>query len=207
MAGAPFWGLNDAGVISNEAPTFYDDPWDTFWINELQMPGKCEITGAPGQFEIEKYKGKNHTGASIKMFGYLPGQFDLLVQIETPDQWDEFQELQDAFWPGPQKDPILQGLAVHIRHPDLQRLRVEKAVLFDLPLAEKSPVDGCKIFRWKFYQSSLPKPTRTFIATGALPPPEFAALPPSNGIPTLPSANPANASLDGPTLTTQGGAQ
>lgn len=206
MAGVPFWGNNDAGSSCAEGPTFMSNPWDTFWVNDLQVPGKCSIRGNPGGFEIEKYKGHNQTGASIKMFGYLPGEFDLVVEITTSDQWDEFQELEDAFWPGPQKNPILLGLAIHVRHPELQRLKVNKAVLFDLPLSEPSQIEGGRNFIWKFYQSSLPKATKTLVATGALPP-EDAREPASNGVPSLPSTNPANMTLDGPPLTTQGGAQ
>lgn len=206
MAGVPFWGLNDGGTSCNEGPTFMSDPWDTFWINELQVAGKCTIEGRPGGFEVEKYKGKNQTGASIKVFGYLPGEFDLVVEITTEDQWNEFQELEDAFWPGPQKNPILLGLAVAVRHPDLQRLKVNKAVLVDIPLSAPSQTEGGRNFRWKFQQSSLPKAVKTLVAVGALPP-EDDRLPASNGAPNLPSSDPANMTLQGPPLTTQGGAQ
>jgi hypothetical protein len=207
MAGIPFWGLNEAGVTSNEGPTYFSDPWDTFYINELQFPGKCWLEGNPGGLEVETYKGKNQTAAAVKVFGYLPKQFGLVVQISTPEQWEVYQELHDAFWAGPQKAPPIPGLSLHVRHPDLQRLRVDKAVLIDAPISEWAPdLDGARNFRWTFQHSSLPKATKTYTAKGALPP-EDTRLPASNARLDLPSTKPENTSLDGPPLITQEGAE
>jgi hypothetical protein len=208
----PFWGLNDEGFSCNEGPLYEKDPWDTFFINDIQLPGKCWVANKSiATIDVEKSKGKNSSGARIRFFGYLPGAFDMICRIATPEQWLVFQEVQDRFWAGPLKEARPPQITVKVKYPDINRLRVYQAVLVGVPLAEDSDLEGAKNFRLNFHEQVKQKATTTKVAGGAVP--EFAGLPgssfnpPLNAPPPLPSTNPKNFSLDGPPLQAHAGAQ
>lgn len=204
-ARVPFWGLNDAGDSCNEGPLYFSDPWDTFFINDDQLPAECEVQNVSlAAIEVEKFKGKNQSGASIKFFGYLPGGFDVVCKINTAEQWEVFQQIQGKYWAGPLKTARPPQLTVRVRHPDINRLRVYQAVLVGVPLAEKGEQEGYKNFRFKFHEQVPTKATAAKKAGGAVP--EDPRLIASNATPALPSANPENASLAGPPNNTNGGA-
>jgi hypothetical protein len=201
-ARVPFWGLNDDGVTPNEDLLYYPDPWDTFKINDVQLPGRCHLQNKSiAELDVEKSKGKNNSGARIRFFGYLPGAFDVVERIVTPEQWDIFQGIQDTFWAGPAKAAKPPQMTVKVSHPDLGRLRVYQAVLVGMPLAEDADMDGAKYFRWQFHENVPQRPHKAKVAGGPIP--EDARLPssqPENAKPELPSKNPANLGLDGPKL-------
>lgn len=209
-ARVPFWGLNDEGLSCNEDLLYWPDPWDTFFINDIQLPGKCRCDNKSiAAIDVEKSKGKNNSGARIRFFGYLPGAFDVICRIATPEQWLVFQEVQDKFWAGPLKEARPPQITVKVKHPDINRLRVYQAVLVGMPLAEDSEVDGAKNFRWQFHEQVKQKAHRAKVAGGPIP--EDERLPsstgPLNGPPAPPSTKPANFSLDGPPMQTHAGAQ
>jgi hypothetical protein len=197
----PFWGLSDDGSTPNEDLLYYPDPWDTFVINDLKLPGRCTLQNKSiAAIDVEKSKGKNNSGARIRFFGYLPGQFDVIERIATPEQWLVFQEIQDKFWAGPAKEARPPQITVKVSHPDLGRLHVYQAVLVGMPLAEDADVEGAKNFRWQFHEQVAQKPSKGAKVAGG-PIPEDARLPssqPENATPALPSTNPDNMSLAGP---------
>jgi hypothetical protein len=204
-ARVPFWGLNDNGDSCNEGPLYALDPWDTFFINDDQLPGECSVQNVSlAAIEVEKFKGKNQSGASIKFFGYQPGGFDVVSQIATPEQWEVFQQIQDKYWAGPLKPARPPQITVRVRHPDINRLRVYQAVLVGVSLAEDGKIEGAKNFRLKFHEQVPTKATATKKAGG--PVPEDTRLIASNATPPLPSKNPANMSLNGPPPNTLGDA-
>lgn len=199
-----FWGLNEKGDSCAEGPLYARDPWDTFYINTDQLPGECELQNKGlAQIEVEKFKGKNQSGATIKFFGYLASAFDVICKISTPEQFEVYQQIQDKYWAGPTKAARPPALTVNVKHPDLNRLRVYQAVLYGVSLAERGEIDGSKNFRLMFHENVLPKGTKTKKAEGALPP-EDSRLIGSDATPVLPSKNPDNMSLDGPPNNTTG---
>src|SRR5690349_1995356 len=101
MPRVPFWGLNAASAVPNEDLLYYPDPWDTFFINQDQVPGKCEVQNkGVAALDVESTKGKNASGIRIRVLGYLPKEFDLVVRIATPEQWNAFCDLGDKYWAG-----------------------------------------------------------------------------------------------------------
>lgn len=206
----PFWGLNEMGTTCNEGPDYERDPWDTFFINDMQLPGKCWVEGKGiSQIEVEKKKGKGSAGAKITVYGYLPDEFDSVCRIATPSQWEIFQAIGDRVWAGPTKQAKPPQLTVRVKYPDLQRLRVYEAVLIGVPLAEASDMEGAKNFRFRFHEQVKQKASKVTTATGALPPQDPRLINSSaiNATPALPSANPENSSLSGPPLVSRGDAQ
>lgn len=204
----PFWGLNEAGVSCNEAPLYFSDPWDTFYVNDVQLPGKCWVDrGDLAQIEIERTKGKGNRGAKLKIYGYEPHSFDVVIQITTDEQWQVYQSVQDRFWAGPTKTMKPPQGSVRVRYPDLGRLRVYSAVLFMLPPAEPADVPDGKNFRWRFHEDVPQAPIAAKVASGPIP--EDPRLPSSTGPVNqpaeLPSKNPGNTGLQGPQLNTRGG--
>ena len=201
MAKAPFWGLNDKGQTPNEEPTFFQDPWDTFYINNDQLPGYCEVQNKDvAQVEVEKKKGKGSSGAKITILGYEPGSFDVVCRIVTPSQWSAFQDIRRKYWAGPAKAAKPPQATVGVSHPDLNSLNVTQAVIIGFPLAEKSDVEGAKNFRIRFHEESKKVPKKNIDAAGVAPPedqrqPASAAL---NAPAEDPAANPENTSLAGP---------
>lgn len=201
-ARVPFWGLNDDGQTCNEDPLYYTDPWDTFKINDVQLPGKCWLeNNSIALLDVEKSKGKNNSGARIRFFGYMPGAFDLVERIVTPEQWLIFQETQDKFWAGPAKAARPPQMTVTVAYPDLGRLRVYQAVLVGMPLAEASDLDGAKNFRWKFHEQVAQRPVVAKVAGGPIPEDkrEIGSEESAEHFKQrLPSTNPANMGLEGP---------
>lgn len=204
----PFWGLNEKGFTCNEGPDYERDPWDTFYINDMQVPGKCWVEGKGiAQIEVEKKKGKGQAGAKVSLYGYLPDEFDMVCRIATPSQWDIFQAIEDKIWAGPTKETKPPSIAVKVKYPDLQRLRIYEAVLVGVPLAEQSDVEGAKHFRFRFHEQVKTTAYAVRSATAAVPPedarqPASAAL---NATPPMPATVDANSSLDGPPLVSHPG--
>lgn len=209
MGKQPFWGLNpNSGATCNEEPTYFDDPWDTFFINTDHVPGFCEVSATDlAQLEIEKKKGKNATGATISILGYEPGSFDVMVRIVTPAQWDAFQDLRNRYWAGPDKAAKPPAATVMIGHPDLNSLNVYRAVIKGFSPGVKGEVEGAKYFRIRFHEEVKKKATRTVKAAGATPPEDLRKQPPSAALKTSedPTEKPANMSLAGPPRTSTGG--
>jgi hypothetical protein len=200
VATSPFWGLNAQGETPNEEPTFFHDPWDTFYVNGDQLPGFCEVVNKDvAQIEVEKKKGKNSAGATITVLGYEPGSFDVVCRIVTPAQWSSFQFFRRKYWAGPSKKAKPPSLTVTIGHPDLNSLGITRAVIIGFPLAEKSDVEGAKNFRIRFHEETKKVAKKAVDAAGVLPP-EDPRQPASQSlnVPEDPAANPANTSLAGP---------
>jgi hypothetical protein len=200
---APFWGLNEQGQSCNEDLLYYPDPWDTFWINDDQLPGKCWVEGKDvAQLEIVKRKGKGMAGAKIALLGYEPGEFNVLCRIATPEQWQVLQSVRNKYWAGPAKATKPPQATVNVKHPDLNSLRIFQAVVFGVPLSEPSDVEGAKHFRFRFHEQVKQRQVNQVIAAAALPPedPRQPASASLNGRPEAPSSNPENASLSGPVL-------
>lgn len=208
MPRTPFWGLNAASVVPNEDLLYYPDPWDTFFINSDQLPGKCEVQNkGVATLEVEATKGKDSAGKRIRILGYDPKEFDVIVRIATPEQWDVFCDLGDKYWAGPGKKTKPPAATVLVRHPDLNRLRVYQGVIIGFPLAEQSDVDGAKNFRIQFHEEVKQRPVAALQAAGALPPedPRQPASIALNGPQPEPSTVDSNMTLDGPKLSSAAG--
>lgn len=200
--GQPFWGLNDAGVSSNEAPLFATDPYDTFWLGTRQLPGECSLmVGDVAQLELNIKKGKGLDGARITVTGMKAGKFQLSCQIVTPEQWAEIQDVRDVYWRSPGKTSNLSQVAISVFHPALASVDVYSAVIDGWSPPQDGKVEGAKnvviSFVWSIY---VPKKKNVTKSSAA--PAEDARKPASaklqNETPPAPSSDPANASTGGP---------
>lgn len=206
----PFWGLNAAGVSANEAPLYEQDVWDTAFINDDQLPGKCWIENkGVGEIEVQVKKAKTQANSRITFLGYDPKEFDLVVRIATEQQWDVFQDIRDKYWKPPAKKPNPPQATVKVKYPDINGINVFEGVLIGVPTSEPSDLEGAKNFRFRFHEQGIVKPVKALSAGGALPPedprqPASAAL---NGPRPAPSSVDSNMGLGGPVLTNTGGAQ
>lgn len=205
-----FWGMSDGGGSPNEDLLYQPDPWDSFFINDDQVPGKCWIENKGlAEIEVNVKKGKGGAGSTTTFLGYDPKAFDLVVRIATPAQWDIFQDLRNKYWAGPTKKTKPPTATVKVSHPDLASINIDQAVIIGVPTSEQSDVEGAKNFRIRFHEQVLPKAVKVFSAAGALPAedprqPASAAL---NSPKPAPSTVPANMGLGGPVLTNTGSAQ
>lgn len=203
MAGIRFWDVNDAGESPSEAPDYFDNPWDTFYVNGDQVPGLCDLQNKSlAALDVETSKGKNNSGATVRIFGYKPGAFDLVVTITTRSQWDLWCSFCDKYWQGPSQKRKPPASTVKVSHPDLTRVKVFEAVIVGLPLAERAENDLEKKFRVQFQERRKQEPRKAAVAKGAVIP-EFAGLPssfPENELVQLPSKDPKNLGLEGPPL-------
>jgi hypothetical protein len=135
--GAPFVGLNDDGASSNEAPLFFTDPHDTFFLGTRQLPGECKLQAQQvARIEVNKKKGKGLDGARITLAGYDPREFQVITQITTEDQWDELQDILDVYWRIPGKASTLSQVAISVSHPRLDPLKIHTAVLVGVTLSD-----------------------------------------------------------------------
>jgi hypothetical protein len=101
MAGAAFWDLVGYGT----GETVSDDPWDTVELDGKKMPGVCEVKGL-AQLEVDQKKGKGRNGAALTISGYLPGPFEIVCTVWTPDQWTHLQRILDDVWNDPPKKSV-----------------------------------------------------------------------------------------------------
>src|SRR6185312_11994893 len=88
------WGLSDHpgpdGVrrSSNTGPLYAADPWDTFFVDDFQFPGTCELRGVGACHEFRSKKGVGVAGSQLTVDGYKPQPFEVAVEIATADQFD-----------------------------------------------------------------------------------------------------------------------
>ncbi len=204
--GQPFWGLNDAGVSSNQGPKFATDPWDTFWLGKRQFPGECTLVpGDVSQLEVNTKKGKGQDGARITLAGFESGKFRVDVQIATPEQWEELQDIVDVYWRNPGKTSNLSQVSLSVYHPGLAFVKIYTAVLYGVSPPVDAKLEGAKMvtfsFRWAPY---LPQKKNVTKSSGppaeAGPKPLASKLPnkPVNEAPPPPESLSSNMSTSGP---------
>jgi len=204
MAGAPFWGLNDQGASSNEGRTYAIDPWDSFIIADMTMPGICKVRGTPAVFSLIVKKRKGANGARQTFDGYFPKTFEVQVEIFTEVQWELFQEICDELL-RLKSGVVPKGtdFVFDVRHPDLARIHVHQATMTEMPLGEDGSVEGSKIFRFRFqeyYPDQGKNVTKSATASvSVVKELRFkAGSEPSNAPPPAPSSNKKNLRLKGP---------
>jgi len=207
----PFWGLNDLGISSNEAPKFAVDPWDTFWLGTRQFPGECTlIVGDVLQIEINSKKGKGLDGARLTAAGFKSGKFQISCQIATPEQWEEMQDIVDVYLRNPGKTSNLTEISLSIYYPGLAFVKVYSAVIEGVIPPQDGKLEGAKNVVWMFRWSPY-IPQKKNVTKSAGPPvaedkrkPAAAALA-SNAPPDPPESLPANMSTSGPPQSLAGG--
>lgn len=200
----PFWGLNKDGKCANQAPLFAADPWDTFWIGTRQLPGECTLEpGGIAELEIIKKKGKGTDGARLTLVGRDAKEFRLVVQVVTPEQWAELQDIKNTYWRIPNKTNKLAEAAVNVRHPGLDFLNIYTAVMKGVGPPVEGKLEGAMYVTFTFIEAT--KSGRNVTKTVDSPPPPedprkpaSAALAPANAPPPPPESVVANLSTDGP---------
>ncbi|HVZ89642.1 MAG TPA: hypothetical protein VHG72_21955 [Polyangia bacterium] len=203
----PFWGLNDVGQSPNQAPLYFTDPWDTFWIGSSQVPGECTLMpGSAISVEVIKKKSKGGDGARVTLGGNDPKTFSLEIDISTAAQWALLQELEDAYRRRSGKKSTLSQSAVSVFHPDLASpgIGIYVAALVDIQLLKPSKTDGAKIRTWTFQVSVEPPRNKNATQTIGPPAEEVQRFPAStssllqNGTPPPPESDPGNLGTAGP---------
>lgn len=201
--GQPFWGLNDQGDSSSDAPLFSTDPWDTFWLGTRQLPGECTlIVGDIAQIEINSKKGKGIDGARLTVSGMKSGKFRVSCQIVTAAQWAEIQDVVDVYWRNPGKVSNLSQVSVSVYHPALAFVKCYSAVIAGVTPPQDGKIEGAKNvlfeFVWSIYVAQKKNVTKTAGPPARDPQKLAAANKISNGTPPAPSSKASNMSLSGP---------
>jgi hypothetical protein len=200
--GQPVWGRNDQGESSSDAPLFYTDPWDTFWLGNRQLPGECElIPSGIAAIQLNVKKGVGSNVNRITYAGYLAKKFSITCEICTAAQWAELQDILDVYWVIPNKSSTLSQLAISVVHPALAPIHIYSAVLESVtPMVRGKSGEGFKMMTFLFQEN--PPAKKKNVTKSAGPPAEDPQLANSNQRggtpkPTPPSSNPANASVGG----------
>jgi hypothetical protein len=198
----PFWGLNDKGKSSSNAPLFWTDPWDTFTASGFQFTGQCIVTGVGPCHQYESKKARGSSGSGLTVEGYKPMPFEVMNVIETEDQWDVFCQLRTLLFSKLTAKTPAYKLAINVEHPELHSADIYRAVLLGVSLSSEGPVDGAKTFKWTFHDYFPPTAANQTKSPSTKGPKEFTGLPSSfqaggSSVPIPPSSNPANASILG----------
>lgn len=199
--GSPFPGLNDQGASSNEAPLFFKDPHDTFYMGTRRLPGECALEATQvARIEVNKKKGKGTDSARITLAGYDPREFRVTTQITTQAQQVELEDILDVYWRTPGKTSNLSQVAITVSHPKLTALKIHTAVLVGVSITDgKLTPSLAAIFS---FQEAPYVAQKKNVTKSAGPPaqdprkPSAASL--ANETPAPPSSKPENLSTRGP---------
>lgn len=204
----PFWGLNKDGKCANQAPLFAADPYDTFWIGaspRRQFPGECVLDpGGLSALEVIKKKGKGTDGARWTLVGRDPKEFRIVVQITTPEQWAELQDIKNTYWRIPNKTNNLSGVALPVSHPGLDFVNVYFAVLKHVSPPVDGKLEGAGYVTFTFLEAPKQGSKNVTKTADSAPPPEdprkpaSAGLAPVNAPPPPPETLTANLGTEGP---------
>jgi hypothetical protein len=204
--GQPFWGLNDEGASSNEAPKFATDPWDTFWLGTRQLPGECVLNAVQvARIEVNKKKGKGLDGARITLAGMDSKEFQVVVQVATPEQWAELQDIRDVYWRSAGKASNVSQVTIPVFHPGLASLDVYTAALIGWSPPADGKIDGVKNVTLTFIEAPYIQKKKN-VTKSAGPPAEDKRKPTAgslaNETPEPPSSKASNMSTSGPLQST-----
>ncbi len=120
MSGIPFW----QPVGGQSGQTFMDTPWDILFVEGTGAPGITECSGAPER-KADKQSPAGKNGGAPVLHGRKPATFETTTRIWTPDQWDTWQGIQEAFWP---KGGAGTVQAVDLYHPYLSGLGIRSGI-------------------------------------------------------------------------------
>ena len=208
--GTPFVGLNDQGQSSNEAPLFFTDPTDTFFLGTRQLPGECSLQAVQiARIEVNKKKGKGLDGARITLAGYDPREFQVVTQITTPEQQAEIDDVLDVYWRIPGKTSNLSQVALTVGHPRLAALKIYTAVLVGVSFAD-GKLSPSTAATFSFQEAPYIQRKKN-VTKSAGPPAQDPRKPNSSKLANAavepPSSKAENLSTSGPTPTAQSGGQ
>lgn len=106
------------------------DAWDTALLANVANPGQIVVTGASSPRKWDEAAGTGTSGASLRWTGDGLAEFDAIVQVWTPEQFDEW----DQTW-GPlcaRTEPGQKPKAYDWRHPATDELKIRSVVVLDL---------------------------------------------------------------------------
>lgn len=190
-------GISGADYPSNNS-------WDVAFLDGDPLPGLCDVKGL-AQLRVDTSGAKGSNGANLKILGYLPGPFELLVKTWTPGQEEILQDFIDRVWNQPRLDKSPTAAlkkARPISHPKLARYNIAYCVIQGVTLPEPGPEAGTMVTRFKCNEARPPgkkNTARTVKASGVTRVKQYASgNEPHNGAPVAPSKNPKNLAPDGP---------
>ena len=150
--GIPFW---DDSIIA-DGLTYQDNPWDTAWLGDLQIPGLVSVRCQPMREVNKKKKHGSDTNKST-LYGYKCQEVILSVLIWTPAQWDAFQTFAATIWPRPGKPPPDKSFP--IRHPDTALWGINSVVVIAPSSSTRGQVEQSKMWIIKCLEEFNPTPT------------------------------------------------
>ncbi|MES2339297.1 MAG: hypothetical protein V4537_14480 [Pseudomonadota bacterium] len=204
MAGAAFWGLNDAGGSCAEGSLYASDVWDNFIVAGMALPGICELRGVGPVFDMIVKKRKGANGARITYGGYDPKQFEVACEIGTPDQWDVFQDVCDVILRLKRTAPTGKDFVFDVRHPDLARMQIDQATVVGMPPGARGSYEGGKVFVIKFQEYfpdqgiNVTKSATSSVSVHKDLQSHIKGREPANSAPPPPSSQKKNLRLQGP---------
>jgi len=120
MGGIPFW-LPDGG---QDGELYASTAWDILFVEGVGVAGLTECSGAPER-KADKQSPAGKSGGAPVLHGRKPVTFETTTKIWTAPQWDQWQGIQDAFWP---KAGAGLVKAVDIAHPYLANAGIRSAI-------------------------------------------------------------------------------
>jgi hypothetical protein len=182
----PFWG--DPSVPEQAYDPGAGSPWDTAYLNGVQVPGyvRCEGDG-PGR-KIDVKSGPGVDGASETQQGAEPAKFTMTVRMWTKAQWDAWQALADTISPRLGKTP---AKPVDIAHPNPNAQDVKSVLVEKISLVKVTGQVGeltVRLLQWtKPVPSKVTTPKGSGAGLASLTPGVSSALLPPIGPPKPPS--------------------
>ncbi len=178
-----FWDIDsnkrtntESGIFGfGEGPTYVDNKWDYVQFGNpndasgeradprLKTPGLATVKCMP-QREIDKKKRHGSDGATLTIYGYLPGEVSVTVEIWTDEQWTKFQQLLRFLYNYPTKDPQGTQLGIDIHHPEVDLWKIKSVVFVSASSSSKGQAFGSKIWTLKFIEN-VPPPKKSATRT------------------------------------------
>jgi hypothetical protein len=190
--------------------------WDIVFLDGVGLPGICDVKGI-AELKVDNKKAQGKDGSTITITGYLPGPFEVICRVWTPDQLETLSEAIERVWnlprrPLPNDTRAAQAKRLRkpiaIGHPKTTMADIEYCIVRGMGLLEEDSTAGVKLIRFKC-QEWRPPGFKNVTATPKKAPGRVAEYAsghePKNGAPPRPSSNAKNLAPGGPPAAPAGG--
>ena len=152
MPVVPPWNSADAGSGATNA-------WDTLYIEDVRIPGLCEIDGKIGtKIDVQPVKGQK--GAKTTNEGPDPATLSIKLRLATSDEVHELTDILDSLHP---RKADQKAVPLRITYPSVNFLGVDRILIKEVGFPK---IEG-DVFTWTiqaieyFEEPKAAKPTTT----------------------------------------------
>lgn len=133
-------------LLYGDGPTFMSSPFDSLFLGNDPVPGKCTLRGGV-ELAIDEKKHGGVDGAALTINGVRPGRAEAQIEIWTQEQWEFFLELVPRIWRKPNKrlrgSAIADfGMALDIGHPYAKLWGFSSGVVIGAAFPEPGSIKG-----------------------------------------------------------------